>query len=66
MEESLTLRLSLRGAVANLPDRLGQVVALRYGRSMTQQQVARILNVSQVQVSRLERRAIETLRSEIL
>ena len=32
---------------------------------MTQQQCARILGVSQVQVSRLEKRAIEKLRMDL-
>ena len=62
MEETIALRLSLRDAIDELPERLAQVIALRYGRELTQQQTARILGVSQVQVSRLERKAIETLR----
>lgn len=62
MEETIALRLSLRDAIDKLPERLAQVIALRYGRELTQQQTARILGVSQVQVSRLERKAIETLR----
>ncbi len=66
MEEKLTLHLSLQDAVAHLPTRLGEVIALRYGRGMTQQQTARIIGVSQVQISRLEKQAIAALRAEIL
>lgn len=66
MEERLTLRLSLQDAVTHLPTRLGEVIALRYGRNMTQQQTARVLGVSQVQISRLERQAIRALRDEIV
>lgn len=65
MEEKLTLRLSLQDAIAHLPTKLGQVIALRYGRSMTQQQTARVMGVSQVQISRLERQAITALRDEM-
>ena len=63
-EERVVERLTLRAAVADLPDRERQVVALRYGRGMTQTAAARVLGVSQVQVSRLERRALERLRRE--
>lgn len=64
-EEGLVERISLRGALAALPDRERQVVVLRYYRGMTQVQTARVVGVSQVQVSRLERRALERLRMEL-
>lgn len=66
IEEQVTTRLALREAIAALPEREAQVIALRYGRSLTQQQCARILGVSQVQVSRLERRAIARMREQLL
>ena len=62
MEESLVEHMALREAVHALPDRERQVVELRYFRSLTQDRTARILGVSQVQVSRIERRALEHLR----
>jgi RNA polymerase sporulation-specific sigma factor len=66
IEERVTLRLALREAIKTLPEKERQVIALRYGRGLTQQQSAALIGVSQVQVSRLERRAIEHLREEIL
>lgn len=66
IEEKLTTQLALRTAIAALPEREGQVIALRYGRGLTQQQCARILGVSQVQVSRLERKAVVRLREELV
>jgi len=63
IEERVLERLSLRQAVERLPDRERQVVALRYYRGLTQTHTARILGVSQVQVSRLERRALDRLRA---
>ena len=45
-----------------LPERERQVVALRYFRGLTQEKSARILGVSQVQVSRIERKAMAQLR----
>ncbi len=65
IEEEVTTKLSLRQAVAKLPERLAQVILMRYLREMTQQQTARVLGVSQVQVSRLERQAVALLRKEL-
>lgn len=62
MEEELLEKLALREAVRTLPERERQVVALRYFRGLTQEKSARILGVSQVQVSRIERKAMAQLR----
>lgn len=66
MEERTLERIALREAVASLPDRERQVIELRYFRSMTQERAARVLGVSQVQVSRLERKAVEHLREKLI
>lgn len=62
IEETLVEHMALREAMRALPDRERQVVELRYFRSLTQDRTARILGVSQVQVSRIERKALEKLR----
>ncbi|WP_251446751.1 sigma-70 family RNA polymerase sigma factor [Vermiculatibacterium agrestimuris] len=62
MEEGVLEKLALREAVAALPEREKQVVALRYFRGLTQDKTAKILGVSQVQVSRIERKAVARLR----
>jgi RNA polymerase sporulation-specific sigma factor len=61
-EEKMLEHVALRSAVEKLPERERQVIALRFFHGMTQQNCARVLHVSQVQISRLERRAIEELR----
>lgn len=61
-EEDVVERETLRGAIAALPDRERQVVLLRYFRGFTQDRTARALGVSQVQISRIERRAVGRLR----
>ena len=61
-EESLIECLALRSALDTLPEREREVLLLRYYRGMTQVQTARIVGVSQVQVSRLERKALGRLR----
>ena len=65
MEERTLEQIALREAVAGLPERERQVIVLRYFRCMTQDRVARILGVSQVQVSRIERKAMERLREKL-
>lgn len=64
-ELPLLEKISLRSAIEALPEREKLTIVLRYYRGMTQQQAARILGVSQVQVSRLERRAITALREAL-
>ena len=46
-------------------ERERQVILLRYSRNLTQEKAARVLGVSQVQVSRIERRAMESLRRKL-
>ena len=64
-EESMVERIALRSAIDRLPDREQQTILLRFFKGLTQQQCARILGVSQVQISRLEKRAIEKLREAL-
>lgn len=64
-EERMLEQVSLRALVEQLPERERKVVALRYYHGLTQQSCAKVLGVSQVQISRLERRALEELRSRL-
>lgn len=61
-EEKMVEYVALRSAIEKLPEKERQVVALRYYHGMTQQNCAKVMRVSQVQISRLERRAVEALR----
>jgi len=61
-EEKLIERVALKAAVEKLSEREQQVIALRYSHGMTQQNCAKVLKVSQVQISRLERKAMDNLR----
>ena len=61
-EDDLLEKITLREAIGMLEEREKITVLLRYYRGFTQSQVARVLRVSQVQVSRLEKRAMERLR----
>lgn len=61
-EERMVERIALNQAIEKLPEREGMVIKLRYFHSMTQDRVARVLQVSQVQVSRIEKKALAHLR----
>ena len=64
-EERMLEHVSLRYAIERLPEKERKTLYLRYFHGMTQEAASRVLGVSQVQVSRLERRAIEHLRQEL-
>ena len=61
-EERLIEHIALREAISKLPERDRLVIDLRFFHGLTQDQSAKILGVSQVQVSRIEKKALQTLR----
>ena len=65
-EEHLVEKIALREAVEALPEREKMTILLRFFKGLTQTQTARIIGVSQVQVSRLEKRGIEHLRETLM
>lgn len=65
MEESLVEQIALRDAIASLPEREQMVIVLRYYRGFTQERAARVVGVSQVQISRIERKAVQHLREKL-
>ena len=65
-EEHLLEHIALRSAIDALPEQEKKTILLRFYKGLTQQQCANILSVSQVQVSRLEKRALEKLRKDML
>lgn len=62
-EETLVEKISLRQAITNLPDRERTVIQLRYFHGLTQERIAKVMSVSQVQVSRIEKKALANLRN---
>lgn len=62
-EEALLEQLALRQAIEKLPEREAMIIKLRYFHGLTQQRVSKVLGVSQVQVSRIEKRVLEKLRT---
>ena len=65
IEDELVEKLALRHAIDALPERERMVILLRFYRNFTQDRVSKVLGVSQVQVSRIERRAVAHLREAL-
>lgn len=61
-EERMVEKIALRQAIDHLPEREGMVIRLRYFHALTQDRVSKVLQVSQVQVSRIEKKALAMLR----
>ena len=48
-----------------MADRERQIIVLRYFKDMTQQQIAKVLGISQVQVSRIEKKVLGRMRERM-
>ena len=59
-------KISLKDAIENLDTRSKEIILLRYYKDKTQTQVAKILGMSQVQVSRLEKKVLEKMRMKLI
>lgn len=64
-EDSVTDRVLISGILSSLKPRERQVITLRYFSSMTQSEVSEIIGVSQVQVSRIEKKVLEKLKAMV-
>lgn len=65
IEDNIVESVALREAIDTLPERERMLITLRFFKGLTQEKTARVLGVSQVQVSRLEKKAIELLKRSI-
>ncbi len=61
-QESMVDKLVLKDVISTLPEREKKVLVLRYYKDKTQSEIAKILGVSQVQISRIESKIIGTLK----
>lgn len=61
-EDTLLEQITLQEAIQALPERESLVIKMRYYHGLTQARVASVLKVSQVQVSRIEKKALSRLK----
>lgn len=59
-------KLLLKQLIEGLQERERQIIVLRYFRGKTQQQVAKIIGVTQVQVSRIEKKILQEMKRKLL
>jgi len=59
-------KLAIKELISNLENRDREIILLRYYKDKTQSQVAKILGISQVQVSRIEKKILNSMRLKIV
>ena len=65
-EEQFLERIALRQAIDKLDEREAVVIRLRFYHGLTQERISKVLGVSQVQVSRIEKKALAHLRALLI
>ena len=65
-DEEITDKMSVTAATRTLPEREQMLIDLRYFKNKTQQETAAELSLSQAQVSRIEKSALEKLRAQLV
>lgn len=63
--EQVTNKLSIKEMINDLEDREKELILLRYYKNKTQMEVAKILGISQVQVSRIEKKILNTMKLKL-
>ena len=65
LPEDMIDLIMLRQCLMELPERDRKIILLRYYRDKTQMEVAKIMGVSQVQISRLEAKILALIRAKM-
>ena len=64
-ETEITNRMTIKKLISELKDKEKEVILLRYYKGKTQMQVSRILGITQVQVSRIERKVLDNMKRKL-
>ena len=64
-ENEITNRITIKKLISELKDNEKEVILLRYYKGKTQMQVAKILGITQVQVSRIERKVLDNMKRKL-
>jgi len=64
-QTEITNRLAIKNLISELEDREKEIIMLRYYKQKTQMQVSKILGITQVQVSRIERKILDNMRRKL-
>lgn len=64
-QTEITNKMAIKNLIGELDDREKEIIMLRYYRQKTQMQVSKILGITQVQVSRIERKVLDNMRRKL-
>ena len=64
-DDNLIERIALKEALSSLDNKARQIILLRYFKDKTQVQVAKMLGINQVQVSRIEKKVLAEMRKKL-
>lgn len=65
-QTEITNRITIKNLISELEDKEKEIILLRYYKQKTQMQVSKILGITQVQVSRIERKVLEKMRRRLI
>ena len=64
-QTEITNKIAVKNLISELNDREKEIIMLRYYKQKTQMQVSKILGITQVQVSRIERKVLDNMRRKL-
>ena len=64
-ETEITNRITIKNLINELNDNEKEIILLRYYKQKTQMQVSKILGITQVQVSRIERKVLDKMKKRL-
>ena len=64
--QNLVDKICLSNLISNLDKREKQIILMRYYREKTQSEIAKMLGISQVQVSRIEKKILQNMKQEFI
>jgi len=62
---TITNKITIQNLIKKLNDREKEIILLRFYKDKTQSEVAKIVGISQVQVSRIEKKILQNMKDEI-
>ena len=65
-QNSIVNKIAIKQLISNLEKREKQIVMLRFYKDKTQAEVAKVLGITQVQVSRLEKKILSSMKSKLI
>ena len=65
-QTEITNKIAIKNMIKELNEKEKEIIVLRYYRQKTQMQVSKILGITQVQVSRIERKVLDNMKRKLL